>query len=84
MDYKICQAPFTLNASMKYFTHYLHDRKKNIMGALSIPNGKQQVQPTDNTGSCSSRLSSLLYCPYVTFLWVEKRTITSGLGKQVN
>lgn len=54
------------------------------MGALSIPNGKQQVQPTDNTGSCSSRLSSLFYCPYVTFLWVEKRTITSGLGKQAN
>lgn len=43
----------------------------------------RQVQIT-NIGSCSSELSSLFYFPHVTFLWVEKGTVTSGLRKRAN
>lgn len=59
--------------------------KKKYLGSPQYSKWEvTQAQTTDNIGSCPSRLSSLFSCPHVTFLWVEKGTITSGLGKRTN
>lgn len=65
---------------MKYFTRYLHGRKKKYLGSPQCSKWEvTQVQTTDNIGSCSSRLSSLFYLCDVSlgekrynYKWIRK------------